>query len=146
MQEDNRIKTANSSAWVRFVKFAKLLIVLGALVPAFAQAPRMNWEMLGDSHVDGTVDHDKVKVKSPELYRALRFQVEDAAVEFHRVVVTYKDGTSQRIPVRSQIAAGRQTRVIRLGGPRPIKDVEFWYARGNFNNPRKPHVIVLGMR
>jgi len=105
------------------------------------------WQVLGQSHVDGRLDHDKVKVKSPQgAFRAIRIQVGDAAVEFHRVVITYADGTSRLIPVRSRIAAGRETRIIRLGGAHMIKDIEFWYARGNLNNPRKPTVTVLGMR
>jgi hypothetical protein len=114
--------------------------------PSFAQ-PGQGWAYLGDAHVDGAQDHDKIKVgTSKGSFKAIRLKVEDAAIEFDRVVVHYGNGSSVPIQIRSKIAAGEQTRVIDLpGDQRIIEEVEFWYARGNPGNPQKPHVVLWGL-
>ena len=114
---------------------------------ALSQAqPGGGWIYLGDAHVDGNHDHDDIKVGSSKgEFRAIRLKVEDAAIEFDRLVVHFGNGSSTPIQVRAKIAAGEQTRVIDLpGNDRIIASVEVWYGRGNLNNPQKPHLVLYG--
>jgi hypothetical protein len=53
--------------------------------------------------------------------------VEDAAIEFDRVVVHFGNASAVPIQVRPKIAAGGQKRAIDLPGKeRIIESVEFW--------------------
>ena len=128
---------------VRAAASVALLLTFGAISQA---QPGEGWEYLGDSHVDGNSDHDNIKVTSSKgEFRSIRLKVEDAAIEFDRVVVHFGNGNSVPIQVRSKIPAGGQTRVIDLpGNDRIIQSVELWYARGNMNNPQKPHLVLYG--
>ena len=122
-----------------------LTLLLGLAISVPAQ-PGPGWEYLGDAHVDGSQDHDKIKVTSSKgEFHAIRLKVEDAAIEFDRVLVHYGNGSTAPVQIRLKIPAGGQTRVIDLpGNERIINEVEFWYARGNPGNPQKPHVVLWG--
>jgi hypothetical protein len=106
------------------------------------------WEFLGESHVDGAQDHDKIKVTAAKgTFRALQFKVRDGAVEFDRVLVHFGNHTTEQISIRYKVPAGGQTRVLDLPGERRvIENIEFWYSRGNWNSDRKPTVQAFGLR
>ena len=58
-----------------------------------------HWTYLGDSHVDGSVDHDSIKVgRSDGYFRAIQLRVSDGAINFERVIVRYGNGTQEEIP------------------------------------------------
>jgi hypothetical protein len=61
--------------------------LLGLTITVPAQPPHAGiggWLELGDSHVDGQNDHDKIKVRDHGPFRALRLHVRGSAVEFAR--------------------------------------------------------------
>ena len=105
------------------------------------------WVYLGEAHVDGAADHDKIKIgRSEGRFRALQIRVDYAAVEFNHVVVHYANGTSEEVQVRQKIRAGGSTRDIDLaGGDRAIDNVEFWYERANYGS-RRPRVRLYGFQ
>ena len=116
-------------------------------VASYAQ-PGRDWVMLGQSHVDGAIDHDRIVVTSARgEFRAIRIRVENSAIRFDRVLVHFGDGSTMPIAIRGRIAAGGQTRVLDLPGRRRVIDsVEFWYERGNWRNPRRPRLSLFGLR
>jgi len=103
------------------------------------------WVYLGEAHVDGAVDHDKIKVGRAEgRFRAIQLRVDRAPVEFRHVVVHYGNGTSEEVQVRQRIRAGGSTRDIDLrGGDRIIESVELWYEQANYGS-RRPRVRLYG--
>ncbi len=122
------------------------VIVALLLALSFASASyAKGWVYLGEAHVDGAVDHDKIKVgKSEGRFRALQIRVDRAPVEFNRVVVHYANGTNEEIQIRQRVRAGGSTRDIDLrGGDRAIESVEFWYERARYG-PRRPRVRLYG--
>lgn len=125
--------------------FATLLF--GLTLAAMAQ-PRHERVLLGEAHVDGGIDHDRIVVTAARgEYRAIQFRVENAAIDFDRVVVHFGNGSSERIALRRRIPAGQETRIIDLpGARRVIESIEFWYGRGKWENPRRPRVVVFGFR
>ena len=129
----------NRSKWV-----IGFVLVLAFCTSVYAQRGR--WTYLGDSHVDGSVDHDSIKVgRSDGTFRAIQLRVSDGAINFERVVVRYGNGTQEEIPVRARIPAGGQTRVIDLPGERRIiQSVDLWYSKGNWR--RRPKVSLYGIR
>jgi hypothetical protein len=121
-----------------------VLFLLCSLAPALHA---QEWVFLGESHVDGQVDHDKIEVgKARGRYHALQIRVRVAPIRFERVVVHYGDGTSETLHIREVIREGDQTRPIRLaGGERFVKSLELWYSRANPDS-RRPEVRLWGMR
>jgi len=103
------------------------------------------WVYLGEAHVDGAADHDRIKVgKSDGRFNALQLKVDFAPIEFRHIVVHYHNGADEEVQVRQRIRAGAATRDIDLRGhDRIIDSVEIWYERANFGSKR-PRVRLYG--
>ncbi|HEV7745334.1 MAG TPA: hypothetical protein VGO56_10100 [Pyrinomonadaceae bacterium] len=121
--------------------FAALLFLVSLSQAVSAQ----DWNHLGDKHVDGNSDHDKISLGSSEgTFRQLQIRVDDAAVNFKRVVVHFGNGTEEDLQFRDIINAGGSTRAMDLRGRRRIiKSVEFWYEKANWGSTR-PTVRLFG--
>jgi len=106
------------------------------------------WAYLGESNVDGAADHDRIKVgESRGQFRRLQIEVQNAAIDFDRVLVHFGNGTSYPVPIAARIRAGGRTREIDLPGDRRwIESVEFWYRRGSWGNGQRPKVRLMGIR
>lgn len=103
------------------------------------------WEVLGQSRVDGRVDHDRIVVNRRESFRALQLGVRGGTIEFQRVVVHFDNGADHELEIRDRIRAGDKTRVIDLPGDRRrIRSVEFWYSKEGWRS--RPYVNLWGMR
>lgn len=128
-----------------------LQIILAALLLAiFGQTLYAQnygrWIYLGESNVDGKVDHDKIKIgRDDGRFRAIQIRVERAPIEFYRVVVHYGNGADEEIAIRNRINPGGRTRVIDLRGrDRVIESVEVWYARAKYDSA-KPKLRLFGL-
>lgn len=115
-----------------------LLFVLSlfAIACAATRQGAKDWDFLGQRAVTDRVDHDVIVVTGSEgRFRAIQLRVQRAPVDFHRVVVHFRNGAPQEVELRSTIRAGEVSRRIDLvGADRIIERVEFWYdartARG----------------
>jgi len=107
---------------------------------------RGRWVYLGSRHVDGHRDHDVIQVgRRDGEFRAVQLRVSGGAVDFHRVVVHFGNGTSEEIAFRERIPGGSRTRPIDLPGERRvIRSVELWYSKESWH--RMPKVEVYGIR
>ncbi|HEX7723712.1 MAG TPA: hypothetical protein VF397_16240 [Pyrinomonadaceae bacterium] len=121
---------------------ALALFVFGISQAASAQG---RWMFLGDKHVDGHDDHDKISIGSKEgTFRQLQIRVKVAPVVFKRVVVHFGNGTDEELEFRDRINAGGSTRPLDLRGTdRIIKSVEFWYEKAHWGE-RRPTVELYG--
>ncbi|MGH9545315.1 MAG: hypothetical protein ACRD23_08870 [Terriglobales bacterium] len=129
----------NHSKWA-----VSLVLVLAFCTSVYAQRGR--WTYLGDSHVDGSMDHDSIKVgRSDGSFRAIQLRISGGAINFERVIVRFGNGTQQEIPIRARIPDGGQTRAIDLPGDRRmIQSVDLWYSKDHWS--RRPNVTLYGMR
>ena len=101
--------------------------------------------MIGQSHVDGRNDHDRIMVNRRESFRALQLGVKGGAIEFQRVVVHFENGADTELEIRDRIQAGGRSRSIDLPGDRRrIRSVEFWYSKERWRS--RPYVNVWGRR
>ena len=110
--------------------------------PVVGNAPGGGWQYLGNAHVDGNADHDKIKVHGSDTYHVLQIRVVGSPVEFDHVVVTYGNHHSQTVPTRFRVPAGGSSGNIPLAGERDIAWVEVWYRKANWGN--KPEVRLYG--
>jgi hypothetical protein len=129
----------NHSKWA-----VSLVLVLASCTSVYAQRGR--WTYLGDSHVDGSMDHDSIKVgRSDGSFRAIQLRISGGAINFERVIVRYGNGTQQEIPIRARIPDGGKTRAIDLPGDRRmIQSVDLWYGKDHWS--RRPKVSLYGLR
>lgn len=104
------------------------------------------WTLLGERHIDGRVDNDKIDVgRDNGRFRAIQFRVEGGTVMFDHIQVRYLNGETDDISVRSEIPAGGKTRIIDLpGNRRVIESVSMWYGKRNWHT--RPTVRVYGIR
>ncbi len=117
-------------------RLAIFLLPLLVVACAASRPAARDWEMLGQRTVTDRVDHDVIVVTGAEgRFSAIQLRIQRAAVDFHKVVVHFRNGPSQEVELRNTIRAGEATRRIDLtGDDRVIQRVEFWYdartARG----------------
>ena len=128
----------------------QVLLSMVALFLICSLAPALHaedWVFLGESHVDGQVDHDRIEVgKARGRYHALQIRVKVAPIRFERVVVHYGNGTAETLQIRQVIREGDQTRAIKLaGGERFVESLELWYSRVDPHSHR-PEVRLFGLR
>lgn len=118
------------------------VVLLSTVLPA---SYAKGWEYLGEAHVDGNVDHDKIKVGKKEgRFHSLQIRVDRAPIEFRHIVVHYANGGNEEVQVRQKIRAGGVSRDIDLrGGDRAIESVEFWYEKANYGSTR-PRLRLYG--
>jgi hypothetical protein len=103
------------------------------------------WQHLGSAHVDGRADHDRIEVGGGP-FRSLELGVTDGAIGFERVVVHFRNGQEEILPVGVVVRSGGRTPAIPMrGGPREISNVEIWYQKGAISQG-KPRVDLFGRR
>ena len=127
------------------VKWAISFVFVLALCTSL-HARRERWEYLGEAHVDGSQDHDSIKVgRSAGTYGAIQLRINGGAINFERVIVRYGNGSQEEIAIRSRIPDGGQTRVINLPGERRIiQSLDLWYGRDKWGG--RPKVSLYGLR
>lgn len=125
----------------------KLLVPLFVLALVCFLAPAIHaddWVFLGKAHVDGQHDHDNIEVgKAAGRYRFLQIRVNNAPIEFDRIVVHYGDGEPEVLHVRAVIPAGGHSRAIKLQGDRFVQSFELWYGKANPDSGR-PELNLFG--
>jgi hypothetical protein len=107
------------------------------------------WEYLGESNVDGAIDHDTIRIGSSQGYfRRIQIFAQNGAIHFDRVVVHFGNGEALPVQIASRITPGGHTREIDLSGgnKRLLQSVEFWYQKGGWGNGQKPKVRLMGIR
>jgi hypothetical protein len=125
-------------------RLAMLLLALLSLT-SYAAGQVGGWQHLGNAHVDGRADHDKIDVGGG-TFSALQLGVTGGAVGFDRIVVHFRNGQDENLPVGTVVRSGGRTPRIPLrGGAREIKNVEIWYQKSE-HNEGKPRVDLFGRR
>ena len=135
----------------RFAMKAMQLLTLLSLTSLLAAQYRVDrgavggWQHLGNAHVDGRADHDKIEVGGG-TFTALELGVTNGAIGFERVVIHFQNGPDEVLPVATVVRSGGRTPPIPLrGGARAIRNVEIWYQKGAYNEG-KPRVDLFGRR
>lgn len=128
------------------MKLLKLLTVVSLMLgvqSGFAQSGK--WELLGEKLVNDRLDHDVIVVTAAKGdFKKIQIRVKGAAVDFHKVIVTYGNGRTEEIALRHTIPAGGASRIIDLAGhDRVIRSIEFWYDANTIRG-RKARVRVFG--
>ena len=117
--------------------------LLGLAATISSPARAQVWDFLGDKQIDATRDHDRIQVtRRNGTFHALQLRVSDA-IFFDRVVVHFRDGTSEELALRGRIWPGGENHIIGLSGEcRVVESVELWYYKEPWEH--NPRVILYG--
>ena len=134
-------------------KFFKLVtvavILIAATTTVSAQGPGKGgkWVLLGKRVVNYSIDHDEIPVGATVGdFKAIKFKVTKAALNMHRCVIHFKNGTSQEVELKNNFAPGSESRIIDLQGTeRFITHISFWYDTKN-KSAQKAIITVFGIR
>jgi hypothetical protein len=112
---------------------------------SFAPSQQAKWEKLGSRVVDYKIEKDDIPVGLKEgAFTKLKVVVKGGAINMHKMIVHFMNGTSENIELKHNFAKNSATRIIDLpGGKRIIKNITFFYDTKNLAHS-KATVIVFG--
>ena len=133
-------------------KLAFLSVAIFAIVSlsSFSVSDVMDagrWVKLGSKKVNYGLDRDVIRVGAKEGgFTKLKVKVTGGALNMHRMIVEYGNGSKDEINLRHNFSKRTASRVVDLnGGKRIIKDITFWYDTKNLAR-KKARVTVFGRR
>lgn len=120
-------------------KMKKILLpslCLGILITLMSMASGA-WQHLGSRKVSFGMDHDRITVTWKDgSFSKLKFAV-NGQLNMHRAVVTYGNGTKERLDVKHNFTTKNGAHIVDLkGNRRIIKYVDFWYDTKNRSRKR----------
>ena len=124
---------------------AKLLTLFFALFIFAAHSQQAKWEKLGTRTVNQRLDKDVIAVGARKGgFTKLKVAVRDGAINMHKMVVTYKNGSKETIALKHNFGPKSASRVIDIrGGKRLIQKITFFYDTKGIT-PGKAVVHVFG--
>ncbi len=126
----------------KLILSAILFLVITAA--SYVSVKAQSWEVIGKKTVNYAVDHDEMIVTSARGdFKAIKIRVTKAALNMHRCVVHFGNGSQQEIELKNNFAPGSESRIIDLNGSdRVINRITFWYDTKN-HAPRRAVVTVF---
>ncbi|MCH2195096.1 DUF2541 family protein [Kordia sp.] len=106
---------------------------------------KWKWEKLGSKKVNYKLDKDVIRLGKHEgTFKKLKLVVSKGALNMHRMVVHYGNGSKEEIKLRHNFNRRSNSRVIDLDGRnRIIKKITFIYDTKN-NSKSRATVHVFG--
>lgn len=94
---------------------------------------KVKWEKLGMRTVDYKIDHDVIPVGIRDgRFTKLKITVDGGAVNMHKMIIHYKNGSNESIQLKHTFRNGENSRIIDIrGGKRFIQRIEFFYDTKN---------------
>jgi hypothetical protein len=117
--------------------FAVILLVSLFSFNTVNHSPQ-GWEKLGQRKVNFKADRDEIGVGRFEgFFTALRIKVRKGAINMHKMVVHFHNGSTREVELKNNFADGDESRVIDLpGNIRIIDKVVFWYDTKGFSESK----------
>lgn len=120
--------------------FVLTLTILSSFACSSSRVPPVQgqWELLGTRTVNFGLDRDEISVTAREgFFTALKLKVDRSALNMHKMIIHFGDGSTQDVELRHTLKAGQESRVIDLAGNRrAINKVVFWYDTKNIRRSR----------
>jgi len=104
------------------------------------------WDFLGDTHIDGIRDHDRIQISRRDgPFCTLQLRVSGDAIFFQRFIAHYSNGTSEELAITDRTSPEAKTLVMNLTGERRIlESVEVWYFKKPWEH--HPKITLYGSR
>lgn len=120
------------------------VIIFISLLLGSMSVDAQRWVVIGKKKVNYAVDHDEMIVTSARGdFKAIKIKVTKAALNMHRCVVHFGNGSQQEINLKKNFTPGSSSRVIDLQGrDRIIQRISFWYDTKNHARKRATVTVL----
>lgn len=105
------------------------------------------WQLIGNIPVAREPSRDTLVFHGFHTdFQSLRFSVANSSMHLNGIVITFSDGTTANIEMRTDLHPGTQSGAFDLpGGRRDIQSIDFWHQSvGQFQGPAV--VSVFGLK
>ncbi len=127
------------------IALAFLLIPALSFTPLKNSASAQAWEKLGQRKVNFKSDRDVISGRWDGWFKALQIKVREGSINMQKMVVHYRNGQTEDIPLKNNFTDGSESRIIDLPGSRRlIEKVVFWYESSGSAGGNKPVVELWG--
>src|SRR6185503_4996815 len=134
----------------KFFSAALPAFIAVLIIPALSFTPLKNtasaqrFDKLGERKVKFKSDKDVISGRWDGWYEALKIKVRGGSLNMEKMIVYFRNGETQEIPLKNNFTDGSESRVIDLpGAKRLIEKVVFWYEATSADG-NKPTVELWG--
>jgi hypothetical protein len=107
-------------------------------------ASAQRFDKLGERKVSFKNDKDVISGRWDGWYKALKIKVRGGSLNMEKMVVHFRNGETEEIPLKNNFTDGSESRAIDLPGARRlIEKVVFWYEATS-SDGNKPTVELWG--
>jgi hypothetical protein len=129
------------------------ILVAAQITTAFAQKPEVvvstkeGWHKIGEVTASFSMEKESILVIGADKFKSIKLKVTDASLDLQSLMVYYESDEMEEIPVRNNLKAGSETRVIDLKSKdKNIKKVVFTYKTQPNSEDKKAHVELYGLK
>lgn len=120
-----------------FLLVMSVIVMCSTAGHAYAQRVG-KWEKLGERVVDLDMDREVIKCADKGSFKAIKFHVEKAPVNFSKVYVKYATGATDNLNFNETVRQGQDSGELDLrGNKRIIKEIIVYYQAEKKNNKGK---------
>jgi hypothetical protein len=119
--------------------------VLMAQKPGVVVSKKEGWHKIGETTASFKMENESIMVMGADKFKSIRLKVTDAPLNIVMLQVYYEGDEVEEIPVKSELKAGAETRVISIK-EKSIKKVSFTYKTEPNSKHDKAHVELWGMK
>ena len=124
--------------------FAQVHSVM-AQKPGVVVSNKEGWHKIGETTASFKMENESIVVMGADKFKSIKLMVTDAPLNLVMLQVYYEGGEVEDIPVKSELKAGGETRVIAIK-EKALKKVSFTYKTIKNSNYDKAHIELWGMK
>ncbi|MCW3077316.1 MAG: hypothetical protein JWO32_1925 [Bacteroidetes bacterium] len=133
---------------VLIILFAMLFVQINSVTaqkPEVITSNKQGWHKIGEVTASFKMENESIVVLGNDKFKSIKLKVTDAPLNLVILQVYYDGGGVEEIPVKSELKAGAETRVIAIK-EKAIKKVSFTYKTLPNSQHDKAHVELWGMK
>ncbi|CAN5546642.1 hypothetical protein BH11BAC1_BH11BAC1_05780 [soil metagenome] len=119
----------------------------GMAAPKMEVNDKTGWHRIGETTVSFTKEKDVIAVMGADRYAKIKFKVMEAGIIIDNLTISFEDGTSKDVALKSTFAEGQESRVIDVpGAEKDIARIAFVYRTIPNQGKDKAHVEIWGLK
>src|SRR5688572_6228914 len=100
--------------------------IMMAQKPGVVVSTKAGWHKISEISADFKLENESIFVFGADKFKSIKLKVKDASINILTLKVYYESGEVEEIPVKSELKAGEETRVMDVKN-KDLKKVGFTY-------------------
>ncbi|MGZ3919029.1 MAG: hypothetical protein ACXVNM_03235 [Bacteroidia bacterium] len=113
--------------------------------PGIVVSNKEGWHKIGETTASFKMENESILVVGADKFKSIKLMVTDSPLNIIMLQVYYEGGEVEDIPVKSELKAGAETRVIAIK-EKALKKVSFTYKTVANSEHDKAHIELWGMK